>query len=136
MPCTGVTETINKTSELEFVQSLVTRDDTLEACKGPLLRLAFSPWRTLTLETAFDSPVATDLLWDGHHLDGILGVHFTLCAAHWIDLCALVWMRSRQQRRSDWHGEADQLLRDVCDTAGWDPKEIVNMFSWQHSQLT
>ncbi len=133
MPCTTVVEVSEKISELEFVRSLSGRAD---SCQGPLLRIAFTPWRVFTLETAFDSARAAELLWEGHHDDGCLGVHFSLCAAHWIDLCALVWMRSRQQRRKDWHAEADHLLRDICDAARWDPKEIVNMFAWQHSQLT
>lgn len=133
MPCTGLTETVTKTTELEFVHALADRS---ESCRGPMLRLAFSPIRAYSLETAFESPKATELLWEGHHVDGNLGVHFSLCAAHWIDLCALVWMRSQQYRRRDWRSEADHLLRDVCQAAGWDPKEIVNMFAWQHSQLT
>ena len=88
------------------------------------------------METIFASQAAVDLLWSEHHDDISHGVHFTLCAAHWLDLAALMWMRSRQADRADWHAESDHLLRDLCTAAGWDAKEIVNMFAWQHSQLT
>lgn len=122
--------------ELEFVVSLHTRSRAVGECRGPLLTIEVSPWRVFSLEQIFDSQAATDVLWDGHLSFEIHGTAFKLCAAHWLDLAALVWMRSRQQRRADWHAEADQLLRDVCIAARWDPKEIVNMFQWQATRLT
>lgn len=132
MPCTP-TET---KGELEFVQALLTRSRVEGQCRGPLLRLAMWSWRVLTLEQIFDSPAASDVLWQGVHDDGIMGIHFSLCAAHWLDLACLCWMRAHTQDRADFNAEAEQLLRDVCDTAGWDAKEIVNMFAWRHARLT
>lgn len=131
MSCTS---TPTAMTELEFVQTLATRS--VGQCAGPGLTLALQSYRVITLETIFHSDLATALLWDGYRCEGRTGTHFDLCAAHWLDLCALTWMRSQQYRKRDWHAEADQLLRDLCEQAGWDPKEIVNMFSWQRTQLT
>ncbi len=122
----------DKMTELEFVQALTSRNPGGE-CDGPILRITLSPWRLFSLEQCFSSQRATELLWDNHHEDRCLGMHFSLCAAHWFDLCALGWLRAGQNRRSDWASEAEYLLKSLCDAAGWDAKEIVNMFAWQRS---
>lgn len=132
-------------TELDFVLSLATRTKEIGECRGPLLALALWNWRAVSLEHIFDSAAASDVLWSGMQEDlpppvpapKALGtIQFSLCAAHWIDLACLCWMRSRQYRRSDWKSEADQLLHDTCVAAGWDEKEIVNMFAWQRARLT
>lgn len=133
MACTATPEVI---SELQFVLALHTRSREIGECRGPVLGLELPPVRCLTLEQIFDSKVAMDVLWAGHRSDQLYGSTFSLCAAHWLDLAALMWMRAQQQRRVDFYDEADTLLRDVCALAGWDPKEIVNMFSWQYTRLT
>lgn len=122
--------------ELEFVHALVARRCPVAECCGPLLRIAFWPYRVFVLEHLMDSPDASDLLWDGFMSDGAVGIHFELCGAHWMDLVAVCQLRAAQYRRSDWGGQADQLLVDVCTTAGWDPKEILNMMAWQRERLT
>jgi hypothetical protein len=123
-------------SELDFVLALHTRHRNLTACCGPLLCVQISPWRAHGLEQIFDSDTASELLWSGHHSAEEYGTSFTLCGAHWLDLTALALLRSRQHSQADWHAEADQLLREVCASAAWDPKEIVNMFQWQGTRLT
>lgn len=120
--------------ELEFVHALLARD--LGQCRGPLLRIAFWPYRVFVLEQIMDSSLASDVLWDGFQEDGCLGVHFELCGAHWIDLAVLLLLRAMQYRRLDWSDEADQLLENVCASAGWDSKEISNMIAWQSERLT
>lgn len=132
MTCTATTHV----SEFDFVVALHDRGRDLTACCGPMLTLELSLWRVFTLEQIFESEAASELLWDGHLLDEPYGTDFSLCGGHWLDLAALVWLRSRQSQRKDWYAEADQLLRDVCRTARWDPKEIVNMFKWQSTRLT
>lgn len=128
--------TSGSANELQFVLSLYTRTKEAGECRGPVLIVEMSAWRVFTLEQIFDSQVATDVLWGGFQEGEPYGTAFKLCAAHWIDLAALLWMRASQQRRADWHSEADQLLDDVCTAAHWDPKEIVNMFHWQDTRLT
>jgi hypothetical protein len=132
-------------SELDFVLSLATRTKEIGECRGPVLTLSLWNYRALSLEHIFDSAAASDVLWSGmqeDHLPVAEGlqapgtIHFSLCAAHWVDLACLCWMRSRQYRRGDWKLEADQLLHDTCVAAGWDEKEIVNMFAWQRARLT
>lgn len=122
--------------ELEFVQALISRDSGIGQCRGPLLRIAFRPFRVFALEHCMDSEVASDVLWDGFCGDGRDGVQFELCGAHWMDLAALCQMRALQYHRADWTAEGEQLLRDVCRTAGWDAKEILNMLVWQRERLT
>lgn len=123
-------------SELDFVRALRDRSREFGACRGPLLRLSFGAYRLATLEDTFDSAAAHDLLWAGFHPEHLDAMDFTLCAVHWMDLSCLIWYRSHQAGRSDWHANADQLLRDTCNAAGWDPKEIENMFAWQQARLT
>ncbi len=118
--------------ELEFVQSLSRRTLTGE-CSGPVLHMALTAWRLFSLEQCLASQQAMEMLWDNYADDSAQGVHFALCAAHWMDLCALAWLRAEQARRSDWRSEAFYLVRQLCTTAGWDAKEIVNMFAWQRS---
>lgn len=132
MPC----QAAPPSTELDFVLALHTRHRKMPACCGPLLTIEMSPWRVFTLEQIFDSEAATELLWEGHHDGQQLGTSFSLCGGHWLDLAALVWMRSQEHQRTDWYGEADQLLQDVCTAAHWDPKEIINMFRWQGTRLT
>lgn len=124
------------TNEFEFVRDVHTRTREFGECRGPLLRLSFSAWRLAVLEDAFESETAHELLWAGFHPEHADAMDFTVCAVHWMDLSCLVWLRARRFGRADWHAEADQLLRDACSAAGWDPKEIVNMFAWQRARLT
>lgn len=132
MTCTPT----SATNELDFVLALHERDRDLTSCCGPTLTLEMSLCRAFTLQQVFDSPAASDLLWGGHDLEDPYGSAFTLCAGHWLDLTALLWLRSRNSQRADWFAEADRLLRDVCAAARWDPKEILTMFQWQRTRLT
>lgn len=120
--------------ELEFVQALHDRE--AGRCRGPLLRLGFWPYRIFVLEHILDSQEASDILWDGFREDGCVGVHFELCGAHWLDLATLCAVRSRQYRRKDWVGEAEILMREICQSAQWDVREMANMFAWQRQRLT
>lgn len=122
--------------ELEFVLSLTTRQRAIGQCRGPLLRIAFWPYRVFVLEHVLDSKIASDLLWDGFCDDGCKELRFELCGAHWMDLASLCQVRADQYRRVDWSAQAGQLLRDVCQAAGWDEKEILNMIVWQRERLT
>jgi len=131
-----VCEPTNAGSEWEFVRALATRNRDVGECRGPLLDLTLPPWRSLSLVRICDSAVAASLLWSGHVPEKAAGNIFALCAAHWLDLACLCWMRSQQKRRVDWAAEADELLDDLCTAAGWDEKEIVNMFAWQQARLT
>lgn len=134
MSCTPTSDT----GELEFVLSLHSRTKEGAECRGPLVTLPLLE-RVFLFDRIFDSPAATALMWGGFH-DGPpdMGYRFdfTLCAAHWLDLACLIWMRARQQDSADFHLEADELLRDICTASGWDVKEIVNMFQWQRARLT
>lgn len=122
--------------ELDFIHALMRRTSSFSQCCGPLLRIAFWPYRVFVLEHVLNSQQASDMLWDGFLEDGCVGVHFELCGAHWMDLAGLCQFRARQYRRDDWSTEAEQLLRDICVTARWDPKEILNMIAWQRERLT
>lgn len=122
--------------ELEFVHAMCGRSPDQGECRGPLLRLVFWPYRLFVLENILDCQSASDLLWDGFSGDRPQGVHFELCAAHWMDLVILCALQARRYRRQDWLNEAQHLLDGVCSTAGWDPKEIANMFAWQRERLT
>lgn len=121
-------------NELEFVSALLSRAH--GQCRGPLMRFAFGPYRVFALEHIMDSAVASDVLWDGFQGEGPDGVHFELCAAHWVDLAALCELRSLQYRRVDWHETAESLMDKLCASAGWDPKEISNMIAWKSERLT
>lgn len=118
---------------MDFVHTLIDRKDSEQQCRGPLLTLTLGHLRPLELITIFDSRMASDLFASGHGEDPEI---FTLCAAHWFDLAALVWVRSNQTRRQDFFEAAEQLLRDVCWEARWDLREVMNMFHWQSIRLT
>lgn len=121
-------------TELEFVKALNLRNH--GSCAGPVVRLTLQPWRVFLFERVFDSPIASDVLWSGFEGDTAHGPEFGLCAAHWIDLACLAWARALERYRVDWVRAAEQLLQDLCISAQWDPKEIVNMFAWQRARLT
>lgn len=131
MSCTATPDT----GELSFVLALHTRTKAGAECRGPLVTLSLLD-RVFIFDQIFDSPTASALLWSGYDQDASLGFRFGLCAAHWLDLACLIWMRSQQQDRVEFYLEADQLLREVCQQAGWDAKEIVNLFQWQRARLT
>lgn len=137
MSCTATSDT----SELDFVLALHTRTKELGECRGPLLALNLAEDRVFTLAKIFQSRSADDLLWAGHRGEeqrwlGPGMLLFQLCGAHWLDLACLVWMRCQQQDSVEIFMEAEHLMREVCQTAGWDAKEIVNMFQWQRARLT
>lgn len=123
-------------TELDFVQALYSRLSTDYSCAGPLVHMSLWPWRVFTLERIFDNAEASDLLWSGFLSDGYVGVHFSLCAAHWMDLACLTWIRATQSGRPDSASEAQALAQDLCFSAGWDVKEIVNMLAWRRARLT
>lgn len=122
-------------TELDFVKALHTRTRDHGQCRGPLLTLFLWSWQLETLEHIFDSEPACDVLWGGFQ-PSLTTSGFQLCAAHWFDLACLTWARALQHSRPDWSAQAEVLLKDLCDVAGWDAKEIVNMFAWQRARLT
>jgi hypothetical protein len=130
MPCLSA----EPCSELDFVRALQDRPE--GECKGPSIVQTLWSGRVLLLERIFDSQIACDVLWSGYLVDRSDGLVFDLCAAHWFDLACFAWARSRQQSRRDWAWAAEELLQDLCHEAGWDAKEIVNMFAWQSTRLT
>ena len=123
-------------TEFEFVRALHDQAREPGTCFGPVLQLSFSALRLSVLEEAFDSDQAHDLLWEGFHPEVVDAMAFSLCASHWLDLSCHVWLRARVLGRFDWHSAADRLLHDTCEAAGWDTKEIANMFVWQQARLT
>lgn len=121
--------------ELEFVQALHDRMET-GACRGPMLMLRMPADRVCSIERILCSEIASNVFWSGFLTDGPGGVEFELCAAHWFDLSCLLWARGWERRRSDWLRRAEELLQDLCREAGWDPKEIANLFTWRRVRLT
>jgi hypothetical protein len=117
-------------TELDFVIAL-NRRGLREACTGPLVTIEMDYSRAFTIERICHSRIASRIFWGGLAVDTADQLTFVACAAHWLDLACLMWMRAAQQRRPDAQGEADQLLRDLCAPLRWDPKEIVNMFQWR-----
>lgn len=122
--------------ELSFVRAVSARSPQVDQCAGPSLRISFWPYRVFILEHILASKEASDILWDGFREDDQHGVHFELCAGHWMDLATVCGLRARQYRRADWADQAQILLGQVCTVAGWDAKEIANMFAWQRLRLT
>lgn len=120
-------------SELDFVLAMGERDARKGECAGPVVPLRFWPYRVFVLEHVLDSKAASDLLWDGFRDDPYKGVAFELCAAHWLELAAVVEVRAAQYGRDDWAFMGRTLALDLCESAEWDPKEIVNLFAWQRT---
>lgn len=118
-------------TELDFVKALLRRRRSHGACAGPRVNLVLEPGWVFILEQVFESRIASDVLWSGFIHDTAAGPLFGLCAAHWLDLACLGWARALQQHRYDWLQAAEHLLQDLCLSADWDAKEIVNMFAWQ-----
>jgi hypothetical protein len=122
-------------SELRFVRALLSRG--LDAgCVGPFAELVLSSERAVLLVRAFDSEMASDVLWGGYLGVADDGRHYRLCAGHWLDLATLLWARGVHGSRADWRHYAEQLLYALCKSAQWDAKEIVNMLSWSQTRLT
>jgi hypothetical protein len=59
------------------------------------------------------------------------GSVFQFCSAHWLDLARLCGLRAIQQQRLDWFEVGGALLRVMCRSSSWDPKEIANLLRWQ-----
>jgi hypothetical protein len=124
--CTGT----GAITEFDFIKS--TRDRSPEECRGPLVALSLTGHRLDTLEQSFHSQRAHELLWNAYDPDPLTDrVTFKLCAAHWMDLSYLAGMRARLIGRREWMSEASALLKEVCQGARFDPKEIANMIAWQ-----
>lgn len=130
MGCTG----IDACTEYEFVKSMDDRQS--GQCRGSLAVLAFNPDRLDLLIESLCSTRAVEVLWDGATMSYSDRVTFTLCVAHWMDLSFLAGLRAHQFGRDDWFGEANDLLKDLCATQGWDIKELSNMVRWRKVQFT
>lgn len=132
MSCTGTAPV----TELQFATLLRDGDRDLFDCCGPTITLAFTAITVATLEDACESALARELLWSGYCPQYLDQVVFTLCVGHWMILACLAGTRGRAYDRGDWLGSATTLLARICQHAGWDIKELVNMLSWQRTQLT
>lgn len=125
MACVGS----DKITEYDFVTKLDSRR--FEDCLGPLVALAFTGYRLSVLEESLDVPGAHECFWEGYIPADSCRLTFRFCAIHWMDLAYLAGTRARQQRRSDWWGEANVLLKETCEAADWDVKEISNLLRWR-----
>lgn len=123
-------------TELEFIQSLRDRSEHNNHCAGPLVRLSFSPYRLSTIEEAFGSEVAHDLLWSGYLPHILDTAAFELCAVHWMDLACLVLARSALADATHWRFGGELILNQLFHKTGWDPREISNLLAWQRTYLT
>jgi hypothetical protein len=122
-------------TEYDFVTAIVRlRTDGL-CCVGPYVRLGFSASTLEQIESAFMSPVAHDLLWAGYEPEPIDAMYFTLCALHWMELACLVNHRGHMFDDIDWQNQGATLLERICQTQGWDPKEIANGLAWRTTTL-
>ncbi len=136
----GCTPSMAAATEYEFVTSLAGRAP--GQCHGPAVTLFLSGYRLELLEEALHSRQALDRLWDGFEPYEIAWdgrddkLAFRLCAAHWFDLSRRAGQVALISARRDLFGVAGVLLHEVLTGAGWDPKEVANMVTWQRVQLT
>jgi hypothetical protein len=122
-------------TELDFITALRRRGS--GACCGPLLTLALVTRRLETMETALaHSERAGEVLWAGFVRGDDPPFRFALCAGHWLDIGFTIQIRAIRLQQLIWRNESINLLRQVCQEAGWDPKEISNMMTWQRVLLT
>jgi hypothetical protein len=122
-------------TELEFVQALNIRLP--GTCLGPGVALAVPYTRMVMLEDALREPLAIDFVWDRLIKDEITEqpLH-AMCAAHWLDIASLVSVNARGHENAAWAELSSWLLINICRTAGWDPKEVSNLFIWRRVPLT
>lgn len=117
-------------SEFDFVRAMPRRR-TIEQCCGPLLALIISSARLETIEESITDTESHDRLMAGFDPHCPAGLLFELCAAHWMDVSFVAGCEAGRHNRRDWFWAATALLRQICSTADWDPKEISNLIAWQ-----
>ena len=130
MDCTG-TDLI---TELELVQRLNQHPE--DICIGPLVTLTLTQARAsllLGVLAVFEDPPPLSFLPVGRlHPD----VRLRLCGRHWLDLCYLCGVGACMVDSADLFTNTSWMLREACAGAGWDAKEISNLFAWRRVQLT
>ena len=118
-------------SEMDFVASLKGRN---HDCRGPLLSLTLPHQHVTGIGDSLAG--RDDKLWSSIDTTSGDAVTFTLCAAHWLDLSYLTGVSGTLNCRRDWFLIASELLHQILNGAGWDPKEMSNLLAWRRGQLT
>lgn len=115
-------------TEWEFIQSLHDRKDGDE-CRGPVVQLAFRPFRLSELERGLDTDADYALLWSGFvpHTAPTIGLTFALCVLHWMDIAGRLMWKATESHDDAMLTDASVLVQASCRLAGFDPKEISNL---------
>ncbi len=99
--------------------------------------MPFGEKRTSGLADMLGSPRAVQVLWlHAVHVETDPRFHFRFCAAHWMDLHRFLAVRAETECRNDWAGACQILLKQICRSARWDPKEVANLIGWLRVTLT
>jgi len=120
-------------TEWEFFRATRTREP--DGCCGPLLKLEISDQQFHRIDEAINDGRARDLLTLQDD-ESPQPLWFLLCAAHWMDLIYVVGVKAVTQQEAVWFNTATVLLVQVCQAAGWDPKEVANLVKWRILSLT
>ncbi len=115
-------------TEFEFTRALIGRDPETPGCVGPTVILGMADARIAALCEAFGSPPAARMLALARVPLTDPAV-FSMCGAHWADLCCLAILNGSRQARPDWVSEGIALQVDVFRSTGWDPKELANLLT-------
>ncbi len=107
-------------------------------CAGGLITHSFSAWRLDLIEdsfVAYDDPHPYDFLWNCYTDADARRIYFTMCAFHWMEIASAITVGVHLKGEKSWLFEAERITRDTMRAAGWDQKEIINMFHWRRLRV-
>lgn len=123
-------------SEPEFVAEYARSGVLSPACGGALIPQQLPAWRLELIEQHATTAAASDRLWLNVQPEAPGYLTFTQCAMHWMRLAAALTIGAVNARCPGAFEEARRIVTDTTNLAGWDQKEIANLFRWQRVQLT
>lgn len=123
MTCSSIV--IDQMSELEFANGLRRRTD--GACVGPLAVHSYTARHVSDIEDGLDCERMVQLLWAGFRPRQEPRLSFELCAGHWFDLAAVLYLHGERQEDSDLIDAGCGILYSTLFQLKWDIRELSNM---------
>lgn len=113
-------------SVLDFHFTLSSRNSTL-TCRGPIVYLEMNE---PTARRIFDAVSSVGI--EGSFASTFIATSvedkalFGSCVAHWLDIAYTLEMLAHRQQRQDLVQVSFVMITNICDTLGWDYKELSN----------
>jgi len=123
-------KTVEQQSEFDFFQQIASKANTTE-CGGPITPMAFTrPSLDAFVEALDNLNLREDHLdFFAHQVIDSEHLGIEMCARHWLQHSTSIGTMAISIDNKAWSKLAYHLFRTLCNSNGWDYKEIINYAS-------